>query len=44
MEGTLMAFVILISVASPKMTAQAAPNEMAQAALGVGCLALSGCD
>ncbi len=35
MEGTLMAFVILISVASPKMTAQAAPNEMAQAALGV---------
>ena len=34
-KALLMAFVILISVASPKMTAQAAPNEMAQAALGV---------
>ena len=34
-KALLMAFVILISVASPKMTAQAAPNEIAQAALGV---------
>ena len=34
-KALLMAFVILISVAAPKITVQAAPNEIAQAALGV---------
>ena len=34
-KALLMAVVILISVAAPKITVQAAPNEVAQAALGV---------
>ena len=34
-KALLMALVILISVAAPKITVQAAPNEVVQAALGV---------
>ena len=34
-KALLMALIILISVAAPKLTVQAAPNEVAQAALGI---------